>query len=198
MQSRYPIPGQRAMFLGLVFTLVFIGTTLFSEFPIPAEVPIDDPRVAEANDVLDHGMTSVAQEVLGDEAKEVEVTIYENTKLFDDKSPPAAAAILLIPSILCGLAYLYTKRPQRNTVWTVTLFAMTAYFMFSQPYSLFVLPTLVAVGVGSFQSRKATNEPRLIEMRSQREAQRQAKLDAKAGGAGADEVIDVEAVSEDD
>lgn len=188
MQARYPIPGQRAMFLGLIFTAVFVATTLFTEFPTRATVTTDDPRVESADDFLDGATILIAQEALGDDAPAVEIDIYENKKLFDARSVPVGVAILAVPSIICAVAYRFTKKPQRNTVWTICMFALTGYFMFAQPYSLFVMPSLVAVGVAAFQSRKAENAPRLAELRAQREAQRQARLaDEDSGTASADD-----------
>lgn len=186
MQARYPIPGQRAMFLGLIFTAVFVATTLFTEFPVRATVTTEDPRVETADDFLDGSTILIAQEALGDDAPAVDIDIYENQKLFDAKSTPVGIAILAIPSIICGAAYWFTKHPKRNTAWTLGLFALTGYFMFAQPYSLFIMPSLVAVGVGAFQSRKAENAPRLAELRAQREAQRQAREAEKAAASDDD------------
>lgn len=202
MKARYPIPGQRAMFLGMVFTAVFIATTLFTEFPIPDTVPENDPRVEDADSVDElHGSVAEAgQAALGDASEPLDVRIYENGRLLDEEDPVPAGLILLAPSAICAGAYWFTKREQRNTVWTMALFALTGYFMFAQPYSLFVLPSLVAVGVGAFQSRKAANEPRMAELRAQREARLAAKA-AEAKGADADEdagdIIDVDPVDED-
>lgn len=198
MKARYPIPGQRAMFMGLLFTLVFVVTTFITDFPIPDEVSEDDPRVDTADDVDDpagNGIIEAVQQALGDDAPPRQVRIYENSRLFDEEEPAVAGLILLLPTMVCGVAYLVRNSERRDLLWTMALFAMTGYFMFAQPYSLFALPSLVAVGIGTFQSRRATQEPRMAELRAQREAR---AAEAKAAKANKDDAVDVDPVESDD
>lgn len=192
MKQRYPIPGQRAVFLSFMFSFVFAAMLLFSTVPITREVPPDDPRVAEAEDVDEPNDDGL-------------VEITENTKLFDEETVPVAATIMLLPIAITGGAVYFTKRKQRSTVWTIALFALTGFVLLSAPYSFLALPSMIAIAVGSFQSRRAENKPRLEALKAEREARQAEKRAAKEGRTVDDdadvqdeeEIIDADVIDED-
>lgn len=177
--SPWKIPGQRAVVLAFMFTLVSAGTLLFAPIQVERQVPPDDPRVEEDAEVDEDGT----------------VTILEDGKLLEEESTPVAAMVLLAPIAITGAAVLYTKRPKRGLVWTISLLAFSAYiFLFSGPYGVISLPSLIALAVANFQNRREENKARLAEIR-QAKAER-ADTDAEAERRSEDDVIDVESVEE--
>ena len=170
-QSPYTVPGQRAVVLAFLFTIVAAGSLVLSPVQVARDVPEDDPRVEEDDERNDDGT----------------VTIVEDGKLFEEETVPVALVVTLAPVAITGAALWFTKRPRRSTAWSIAMVAMAAYVFFVGPYGLISLPALVALGVAGFQSRRVESKERLAVLRAQRAART----------AGADgEVIDAEAVEE--
>ena len=157
--------------LAFLFTIVSAATLLLAPIQVPVEVEPDDPRVEEGDEPNDDGT----------------VTIYEDGKLVEEESPPVVAVVLLAPIAITGAAVWFTKRPQRSTAWSIAMVALAAYVFFVGSYGVISLPSLVALAVGGFQSRRAEGKQRMAEIRANRAARE------AAGG----EVIDVDAVDED-
>lgn len=174
-KSAWSIPGQRAVVLAFLFTIVSAVTLLAAPIQVPKEVPADDPRVEEDDEVGDDGM----------------VTIFEDGKLVEEESVPVAAVVLLAPIAITGAAVWFTKRPQRSTAWTMAMVALAGYVFFVGSYGIITLPSLVALAVGSFQSRRTENKVRMAEIKQQRAARKAAK------DSGAKTVIDAEATEVD-
>lgn len=176
-KSPYTIPGQRAVVLAFMFTLVSAATLLLAPIQVPRDVPPDDPRVEEEevdeDDVNDDGT----------------VTILEEGKLIEEEPAPVAALVLLAPIAITGAALWFTKKPQRSTAWSIAMVALAGYVFFVGSYAIISLPSLVALAVGGFQSRRDENKERVAEIRAQREARKAAK-------AGRGTVIDVEATED--
>ena len=169
-QSRYTIPGQRAVVMAFLFTIVSAVTLLVAPVQVQREVPIDDP-VLEDIDEDD-------QEVDEDAGT---VTYVEDAKLLDEEGPAVAAGVMLTPILITGAAVWFTKRPQRSTARTMAMLALAAYiFLFAGPYGIITLPSMIALAVGGFQSRRAESKERLADVR------------AKKQGATDGEVIDVD------
>lgn len=169
-KSRYSIPGQRAVVMALLFTVVSAVTLLVAPVQVQREVPIDAP-VLEDVDVDDQDVDEDAGTV----------SYVDDAKLLDEEGPAVAAGVLLTPILITGAAVWFTKRPQRSNVWTMAMIALAAYiFLFAGPYGIITLPSLIALAVGGFQSRRAESKERLAELR------------AKKATAGGGEVIDVE------
>lgn len=174
-KSPYTIPGQRAVVLAFMFTLVSAATLLLAPIQVPQDVPADDPRVEEEDDVNDDGT----------------VTIFEDGKLVEEESAPVAALVLLAPIAITGTAVWFTKKPQRSTAWSIAMVALAGYVFFVGSYAIISLPSLVALAVGGFQSRRDENKDRVAEIRAQREARKAAK-------AGRGAVIDADATEDTD
>lgn len=174
-KQRYSIPGQRAIVMAFLFTLVSAATLLIAPVQVQREVDPDDPVLED----IDEDDQEVDEEA-------GTVTYVDDAKLLDEEGPAVAAGVILTPVLITGAAVWFTKRPQRSTVWTMAMVALAAYiFLFAGPYGIITLPALIALAVGGFQSRRAESKERLAELR--------AKKDARADG----EVIDVEPVEED-
>ncbi len=177
-QNPFTIPGQRAVMLSLLFAIASIGLLIFS--PVRVERPDvdpDDPRVEQAEDV--------------EENDDGTVNIIEEVKLLDEETLPVALLIMITPVAITGAAFYFTKHEKRSTIWTMAMLAIAGYvFFIGGAYAIYTLPSLVALGVGGFQSRRAENKERVAELK----AQRAARKEAKARG----DVIDVDAVEEDD
>lgn len=171
--SPWTIPGQRAVVLAFMFSIVSAATLLLAPIQVPLEVPADDPRVEEGDEPDDDGM----------------VTIYEDGKLVEEETAPVAAVVLLAPIAITGAAVWFTKRPQRATAWTMAMLAMAAYVFFVGSYGVIALPALIALAVGGFQLRRSESKERVAEIK----ANRAARKAAKDGG----EVIDVDPVDDD-
>jgi hypothetical protein len=169
-QSMYQVPGQRAVVMAFLFTLVSAGTLLFA--------PVQVQRTVEANDPVLQEIDEDDQTVNDDGT----VRFTEDAKLLDEEGPAVAAGVMLTPILITGVAMWFTKRPQRSNVWTMAMIALAGYiFLFAGPYGIITLPAMIALAVGGFQSRRAENKVRLAEIRAERAA--------RDGG----EVIDVEA-----
>lgn len=172
-ESPFKIPGQRAVVMAFLFTIVSAVTLLFAPVQVQREVDADDP-VLEDIDEED-------QEVNDDGT----VTYVDDAKLLDEEGPAVAAGVMLTPIVITGAAVWYTKKPQRSTAWTMAMVALAAYiFLFAGPYGIITLPSMIALAVGGFQSRRAENKERMAEIRAQKAAR------------GDGEVIDVDATED--
>ncbi len=166
------VPGQRAVLLAFLFTVVSAITLIVSPVGVRRDVPKDDPRVEASDKVNDDGTVQITDEI----------------KLLDEESIPVAVLILVTPMAIAGGALWFTKRPQRTTAWTIAMVAMAGFTFVGAPYSTFSIVALLALAVGGFQSRRAESKVRIAELKRQRAARKAAK-----GG----EVIDVEATEDD-
>jgi hypothetical protein len=171
-KSPWTIPGQRAVVLAFMFSIVSAATLLLAPIQVPVEVDADDPRVEEGDEPDDDGM----------------VTIYEDGKLVEEETAAVAAVVLLAPIAITGAAVWFTKRPQRATAWTMAMLAMAAYVFFVGSYGVIALPALIALAVGGFQLRRSESKERVAEIKANRAARKAAK----------GEVIDVDAVEDAD
>jgi len=179
--SRYTIPGQRAVVMALLFTLVSAVTLLVAPVQVQREVPADDPVLEEIDED--------DQEVTDDGT----VTFVEDAKLLDEEGPAVAAGVMLTPILITGIAVWFTKKPQRSNVWTMAMVALAAYiFLFAGPYGIITLPSMIALAVGGFQSRRAENKERLATIRADKAARAAGEGDVEREG----EVIDVDATED--
>lgn len=177
-ENPFTIPGQRAVMLSLLFSIASIGLLIFSPVRVErADVDADDPRVEQAEDV--------------EENDDGTVNIIEEVKLLDEEALPVALLVMLTPVAITGAAVYFTKHEKRSTIWTMAMIGIAGYvFFIGGAYAIYTLPSLVALGVGGFQSRRAENKERVAELK----AQRAARKEAKERG----DVIDVDSVEEDD
>ncbi len=186
-ESPWKIPGQRAVVLAFLFTLVSAATLLLAPIQVERDIPasvgedgtvtVDDPEFVDEefseDDVSDDGT----------------VAVFVDGKLAEEESAGVVGMVLITPIVITGAAVWFTKRPQRSTAWTFAMIALAGYIFFlAGPYGIITLPSLVALSVGNFQSRRVDNKARMEEIK----AQRAARADDE------DEVIDVEAVEETD
>lgn len=177
-ESPYKIPGQRAVVMAFMFTIVSAVTLLVAPVQVTREVDADSPVLER----IDEGDITDRDEKAGT------VTYVEDAKLVDEEGPAVAAGVLLTPIIITGIAVLYTKKPQRATVWTMAMVGLAAFvFLFAGPYGIITLPSMIALAVGGFQTRRADSKVRMAELKAEKAARR---------GADDGEVIDVDAVEE--
>ncbi len=164
-------PGQRAVFLAFLFTLVSALTLLISDVPFPRDVE-DRSEVPES---VDEGDV--------EENDDGTFTYLEDGRLLDEVGPAATAGLLFTPIAITGAAVWFTSKPQRSNAWTICMILLAGYIFFlARGLSLLTLPALVALAIGGFQSRRAETKERMAEIRAGREE--------RAGGG---EVIDAEA-----
>ncbi len=177
-QNPFTIPGQRAVMLAFLFSIASVGLLLFTEVGVQRTVADDDPRLETAANV----------EVNDDGT----ATFLDDVKLLDEESLPVALLIMLTPVVIAGAAAFFTKHEKRSTIWTMAMLAIAGYvFFIGGAYAIYTLPALVALGVGGFQTRRADNAERVAELKEQRAARKAAKAARK-------DVIDVDAVEDDD
>ncbi len=182
-KARYSIPGQRAVVMAFMFTIVSAGTLLFAPVQVQREVDRDDP-VLETIDEQDQEVDEEAGTV----------TYVEDAKLLDEEGPAVAAGVMLTPILITGAAVWFTKRPQRSNVWTMAMIGLAAYiFLFAGPYGIITLPSMIAMAVGGFQSRRAESKERLAELRADRAAAADGEvIDVDGTEIGPDdEVVDI-------
>lgn len=173
--SRFTVPGQRAVVMAFLFTIVSAVTLLVAPVQVAREVDADAPIV----DTLDE------DDITDRDREGGTVTYVEDAKLTEEESPAVAAGVLLTPIIITGVCAWFSTRPRRSSVWTTGLMALAAYiFFFAGPYGIITLPSMIALAVGGFQSRRAESKARLAEIR------------AKKAAEGKGEVIDVEATED--
>jgi hypothetical protein len=141
-------------------------------------VAADDPVLEEVSD----------GDIRDRNEDEGTVTFIDDAKLLDEEGPAVAAGVLFTPILITGAALWFTKRPQRSNVWTMAMIALAAYiFFFAGPYGIIALPSMIALAVGGFQSRRSENKVRMAEIRAEREARKE----------GEGDVIDVDAVEDE-
>lgn len=180
--------------LAFLFTLVSAVTLVVAPIQVARDIPatvsedgtvtVDDPEFADEefdeDDVSDEGT----------------VEVFSDGKLLEEETAPVAGMILITPILITGAAAWFTKRPQRNTAWTMAMLALAGYIFFlAGPYGIIALPSLIAVSVGNFQSRRVENKARMEQIRAERAARAEAGDDA---GAGDGEIIDGDVVDESD
>lgn len=185
-ESPWKIPGQRAVVLAFLFTLVSAATLLLAPIQVERDIPaivgedgtvtVDDPEFADEefteDDVSDEGT----------------VAVFVDGKLAEEEGAGTVGMILLTPIVITGAAVWFTKRPQRSMAWTFAMVALAGYIFFlAGPYGIITLPSLVALSVGNFQSRRVENKARMEEIKAQRAARAET---------GDKEAIDVEAVED--
>lgn len=184
-ESPWKIPGQRAVVLAFLFTLVSAVTLLVAPIQVRRDIPA----------TVTDGVVVVEDEQFADEdfepddvSDEGTVEVFDDGKLFEEEDVGIALMIVLVPILITGAAAWFTKRPQRSTAWTFAMLAMAGYIFFlAGPYGVIALPSLVALAVGNFQSKRAENKVRMAQIKAEREARAE-------GGDG--EVIDVDAVED--
>ena len=173
--SPFTIPGQRAVVMAFLFTLVSAATLLLAPVQVQREVDADDPVL---EDVDEDDIT---------EEEDGTVTYVADAKLLDEEGPAVAAGVLLTPILITGVAVWATKKPQRSNIWTMALIALAAYvFLFAGPYGIITLPSMIALAFGGFQSRRAEGKERLATLRAEKAAKQR----------GEGDVIDVDAVED--
>lgn len=174
-KSPFTVPGQRAVLMAFMFTIVSAVMLFVTPFPFTEEVPPEDPRVEEefGEDVPEPNDDGL-----------VEVTVEERPA--DRLGLAATVGFALAPVAITGAALAFSKRPQRSTAWTVAMVALAGYVFLGGGLAIYALPAMIALAVGGFQSRRVENKERLAQMKAER-AERE-----RRGGGG--EVIDVDAV----
>jgi len=176
--SPFTVPGQRAVVMAFLFTIVSAGTLLLAPVQVQREVDAGDPVLEQIDE----------DDISERDEESDTVTYVDDAKLLDEEGPAVAAGVLLAPILITGAAVWFTKRPQRSSVWTMALIALAGYvFLFAGPYGIITLPSMIALAVGGFQSRRAEGKERLATLRAEKAA--------KARGEG--DVIDVDAAEDD-
>lgn len=158
-ESPWTIPGQRAVVLSFLFSLVSAATLAFAPIQAERTVALDSP-VAQEEGATEEDDTD------GDG----QVSVYVDSKLFDEESAAAAVAILVVPMAITGAAVAATKHRRRSLLWSVAMLAFAMFIFYGAgSYGILTLPSLLALTWGTFQSRRADQKERMAAIEAQRE-----------------------------
>ena len=69
-----------------------------------------------------------------------------------------AYLILLLPVIITGVGFWATTRERQSRIWTFCLVALAVYLILFTIGGLLFVPSMVALTVASFQSRRAEQQ----------------------------------------
>jgi hypothetical protein len=177
-------PGDMAVLLAVPFALVSSVFLLFSK------VPVDDR--GEPIPPSFGGVARVARETVTGQP----LADHSQTQLA--AHGPAVLLFLLLPVGVTLFAALYAnRRPDRARWLTYTMMGMALVVFFA--FGFFFLPSLIALGVGSFQARKADLPARIAERVVPPERSRRGRrvIDAESHEVSEDEPIEDE-VPEDE
>jgi hypothetical protein len=177
-------PGDLPVLLAVPFALVSSVFLLFSK------VPVDDrgePIPASFGGVARLARETVTGQPLPD---------HSQTQL--EAHGPAVLLFLLLPvGVTLFAAFYANRRPDRARWLTYTMIGMALVVFFA--FGFFFLPSLVLLGVGSFQARKADLPARIAERVVPPERSRRGRrvIDAESREVSEDEPIEDE-VPEDE
>ena len=170
-------PGDRAVLAALALAVVSAIAVLF------LRVPVDDR--GEPLPTQFRGVAKLAREAVTGEP------LADNTKTLLDASGPGVLPFILLPIAVAAFAVWANRRPDRSRMLTFALLAMAGAVILSSGIGMLFLPSLVMLGVASFQVRKADAPARAAESLSRSRRGRGGPIDAESH-----EVVDDEVDSE--
>lgn len=170
-------PGDRAVLVALALSIVSAIAVLF------LRVPVDDR--GEPLPTQFRGVAKLAREAVTGEP------LADNTKTLLDSSGPGVLPFILLPIAVAAFAVWANRRPDRSRMLTFALLAMAGAVILSSGIGMLFLPSLVMLGVASFQVRKADAPARAAESLSRSRRGRGGTIDAES-----EEVVDDEVDSE--
>ena len=164
-------PGDRAVLVALALAIVSAIAVLF------LRVPVDDR--GEPLPTQFRGVAKLAREAVTGEP------LADNTKTLLDASGPGVLPFILLPIAVAAFAVWANRRPDRSRMLTFALLAMAGAVILSSGIGMLFLPSLVMLGVASFQVRRADAPARAAESLSRSRRGRGGTIDAES-----EEVVD--------
>jgi hypothetical protein len=159
-------PGDRAVLAALALSVVSAIAVLF------LRVPVDDR--GEPLPTQFRGVAKLAREAVTGEP------LADNTKTLLDASGPGVLPFILLPIAVAAFAVWANRRPDRSRMLTFALLAMAGAVILSSGIGMLFLPSLVMLGVASFQVRKADAPARAAESLSRSRRGRGGPIDAES------------------
>jgi hypothetical protein len=135
-------------------------------------VPVDDR--GEPLPTQFRGVAKLAREAVTGEP------LADNTKTLLDASGPGVLPFILLPIAVAAFAVWANRRPDRSRMLTFALLAMAGAVILSSGIGMLFLPSLVMLGVASFQVRKADAPARAAESLSRSRRGRGGPIDAES------------------
>ncbi|MGH9113945.1 MAG: hypothetical protein ACRDZN_16845 [Acidimicrobiales bacterium] len=172
-------PGDRAVLAALVVSIISAIAVLF------LRVDVDDR--GETLPTQFRGVARLAREAVTGEP------LADKTKTLLDASGPGVLPFVILPITVAAFAVWANRRPDRSRMLTFALVAMAVAVLLSGGIGMLFLPSLIVLGVASFQIRKADAPARAAESMSRSRWGRSAPIDAES-----DEVDAVDALDEVD
>jgi hypothetical protein len=143
-------PGDTAIMLTVAFAIAAAGLSIFAAFDDGA-VPVD--HEGEALDTF-AGVSRATYSVLSGEAPVTETTSYI------DAAGPVILLFIMLPVLVAIGTFVSHRRRVQSRPLTFGLVGM-ALVSVVNPFSLYFLPSLIALAVAGFQVRKAEMPERL-------------------------------------
>ncbi|HUW02998.1 MAG TPA: hypothetical protein VMW08_11640 [Acidimicrobiales bacterium] len=183
--DRGQVPGYRAALFAMVFAAAAVTLLLF--IPIPIERTIDSPADAPAGCVVETTTTTTTSATDGEDepVDDVQLTCRDSVTIPDELGF-VAYLILLLPLLITGVGFWATTRDRQSRIWTFCLVALAVYLILFTIGGLLFVPSMIALTVASFQSRRA--EQKLLVV--QRIAGGGEVIETTADDIGDDEVDD--------
>ena len=148
--NRGQVPGHRAALFAMVFSAAAVALLLF--IPIPIERNIDAPADAPEGCVVETTTTTTGD--VEDSADEEQLTCRDSVTIPDELGA-IAYLILLLPAVITGVGFWATTRERQSRIWTFCLVALAVYLILFTIGGLLFVPSMVALTIASFQSRRA-------------------------------------------
>lgn len=157
------VAGHLAASSALVFALAAVALLLF--IPIPFDREIDTAADAPAGCEI-QATTTTTQGSDAADAKPVQLVCRDSVTIPNELGL-IAYPILLLPVLITGIGFWATTRDRQSLIWTICLLSLAGYLIFTISGLLFV-PSMVALTIASFQTRRAEQQL-LVHERSARD-----------------------------
>ncbi len=164
--ARGQVVGHRAALFAFVFALAAVVLLLF--VPIPIDRNIDTPADAPPGCEVETTTTTTADATddASDSGDDPQLTCRDSVTIPGELGF-VAYPILLLPVAITGIAFWATTRDRQSRIWTFCLIGLAVFLVVFTIGGLLFVPSMVALTIASFQSRRA--EQQLLQ--AQRAAQ---------------------------
>jgi cytochrome bd-type quinol oxidase subunit 2 len=153
------VVGHRAALFAFVFALAAVVLLLFAPIPIDRNIdtPADAPPGCEVETTTTTEPVADATDESGDSGGDNQLTCRDSVTIPDELGL-VAYPILLLPVAITGIAYWATTRDRQSRIWTFCLVGLAVFLVVFTIGGLLFVPSMVALTIASFQSRRAEQQ----------------------------------------